>query len=153
MSSPLPSLLSIGVSITTAMALFRTNIVTLRALAGCSVSQSPRRGRILYGHGRDAYKLFSLTSPRDGPPYYSSESSTMNLGRQIARVLRNKETRLILHFDLNKTLIMVDPSGGKTQSQVRVREVHHRRWLDGGCGCGLPTHNKQDTARIGDYVQ
>lgn len=144
---PCPSLLGIGVSITTAMAL-RTSIVTLKALAGghnpgCFVSQFPRRQRIVrssnYGHGRDAYRLFSLTSPRDGPHYHNCETSASNLGRQIAEVLRNKGTRLILHLDVNKTLIMVDPSGGKTQSQVRVKEVHHRRWLD-GCGSGPAVH-------------
>ncbi|CAM9776369.1 unnamed protein product [Ectocarpus fasciculatus] len=40
------------------------------------------------------------------------------LGQEIAQVLRINGTRLILHFDLNKTLIMVDPAGRKTQSQV-----------------------------------
>ncbi|CAB1121233.1 unnamed protein product [Ectocarpus sp. CCAP 1310/34] len=40
------------------------------------------------------------------------------LGQEIAQVLRTNGTRLILHFDLNKTLIMVDPAGRKTQAQV-----------------------------------
>lgn len=122
--------------------------MTLRAqtgghIPGCFISQSPRRRTSLYGLGRDTYRLFSLTSPRDGPPYCSCEPSTSSLGRQIARVLRNNGTRLILHFDVNKTLIMVDPSGGKTQSQVRVREVHHGRWLD-KCGCGLANQNQHN---------
>lgn len=42
----------------------------------------------------------------------------MCLGREIAQVLKSRRTRLLLHFDLNKTLIMVDPAGRKTQAQV-----------------------------------
>ena len=40
------------------------------------------------------------------------------MGREIARLLSKNGTSLVLHFDVNKTIIMVDPSGGKTQSQV-----------------------------------
>lgn len=46
-------------------------------------------------------------------------AAAKRLGREIAEVLRRTGTRLILHFDLNKTLIMVDPAGRKTQSQVK----------------------------------
>lgn len=46
------------------------------------------------------------------------EVDARSLGRDIAQVLRSKGTRLVLHFDVNKTLIMVDPAGRKTQSQV-----------------------------------
>lgn len=46
------------------------------------------------------------------------EDGSRRLGREIAKALQSKRTRLVLHFDLNKTLIMVDPAGGKTQSQV-----------------------------------
>lgn len=47
------------------------------------------------------------------------------LGREVAQALRRKGTRLVLHFDLNKTLIMVDPAGGKTQSQVQHYTAVH----------------------------
>lgn len=47
-----------------------------------------------------------------------AEADARSLGREIAQVLRGKGTRLVLHFDLNKTLIMVDPAGRKSQSQV-----------------------------------
>lgn len=46
------------------------------------------------------------------------EAGGRGLGWEVAQALRKKGTRLVLHFDLNKTLIMVDPAGGKTQSQV-----------------------------------
>lgn len=46
------------------------------------------------------------------------ETGVRRLGRVVAQALQRKGTRLVLHFDLNKTLIMVDPAGGKTQSQV-----------------------------------
>lgn len=46
------------------------------------------------------------------------EDGSLRLGREIAKALQGKGTRLILHLDLNKTLIMVDPAGRKTQSQV-----------------------------------
>ena len=42
----------------------------------------------------------------------------VGLGGWWHKLCRGKGTRLVLHFDLNKTLIMVDPAGGKTQSQV-----------------------------------
>lgn len=42
------------------------------------------------------------------------------VAREIAEVLGRRDMRLVLHFDLNKTLLMVDPAGGKTQSQVRA---------------------------------
>lgn len=44
--------------------------------------------------------------------------AAQRLGREIAQALHSKGTRLVLHFDLNKTLVMVDPAGRKTQSQV-----------------------------------
>lgn len=45
---------------------------------------------------------------------------SQRLGREIAQALQSHSTRLVLHFDLNKTLIMVDPAGRKTQSQVNT---------------------------------
>lgn len=47
------------------------------------------------------------------------------LGREVAQALRRRGARLVLHFDLNKTLIMVDPAGGKTQSQVQHYTTVH----------------------------
>ncbi|CAM9254349.1 unnamed protein product [Laminaria digitata] len=46
------------------------------------------------------------------------ETGARRLGRSVAQALRSKGTRLVLHLDLNQTIIMVDPAGGKTQSQV-----------------------------------
>lgn len=48
------------------------------------------------------------------------ETGARRLGRSVAQALRSKGTRLVLHLDLNQTIIMVDPAGGKTQSQVYV---------------------------------
>eukprot|EP00903_Cladosiphon_okamuranus_P010270 g9724.t1 len=51
-------------------------------------------------------------------PSGGGEYGSQRLGREIAQALESMGGRLILHFDLNKTLIMVDPAGRKTQSQV-----------------------------------
>lgn len=52
------------------------------------------------------------------------------LGRDIARLLRRERVPLVLHFDVNKTLIMVDPAGGKAQPQVRGSRSGLRPWVD-----------------------
>ncbi|CAM9895321.1 unnamed protein product [Ascophyllum nodosum] len=69
-----------------------------------------------FGRGRHAYRLLSLGAHRDGSP--KQETAASGMGREIARLLSKNGTSLVLHFDVNKTIIMVDPSGGKTQSQV-----------------------------------
>lgn len=64
----------------------------------CSATQRPVAGEVGNGQGE--------------------EDGSQRLGREVAQALQSKGTRLVLHFDLNKTLIMVDPAGRKTQSQV-----------------------------------
>lgn len=56
----------------------------------------------------------------DGVSWRGSGNSGIdfNIAKEIAKILARRNLRLVLHFDLNKTLLMVDPAGGKTQSQV-----------------------------------
>lgn len=68
----------------------------------CSMASPPREGESSRGREEGG----------------GGEDATLDLAHGIARVLRRKGLRLALHFDLNKTLIMVDPAGGKTESQV-----------------------------------
>lgn len=42
----------------------------------------------------------------------------LDIAEKIAQLLRKKGVQLVLHFDLNKTLILVETAGGKTQTQV-----------------------------------
>ncbi|CAM9810245.1 unnamed protein product [Ectocarpus sp. 6 AP-2014] len=66
-------------------------------------------------------RLLCLAAPHPSEEWGKENgagAAAKRLGQEIAQVLRTTGTRLILHFDLNKTLIMVDPAGRKTQSQV-----------------------------------
>lgn len=63
------------------------------------------------------------------------DDGSRRLGREIARALESKRTRLVLHFDLNKTLIMVDPAGRKTQSQVLLH-TNYMYCCNPGLLCG-----------------
>lgn len=67
----------------------------------CLAAQRPTGGEVVNGQREDGH-------------------GSQRLGREIAQALQSKGTRLVLHFDLNKTLIMVDPAGRKTQSQVCI---------------------------------
>lgn len=72
--------------------------------------------------------LLEGTSGPGGFDGHGEATGARRLGREVAQALRGKGARLVLHFDLNKTLIMVDPAGGKTQSQVQQYTplLHHR---------------------------
>ena len=94
-----------------------------------------KKGRIASrGYARTGTVMASRQMVRQaagmGPPESASRpggfdgggeaTGARRLGREVARALRRKGARLVLHFDLNKTIIMVDPAGGKTQSQVQL---------------------------------
>lgn len=93
----------------------------------------PRRGKIssTYRLGRARKKACLAAAPRQTNDSLTGWSrrevgaaeAARCLGREIVQVLRSKGTRLVLHFDLNKTLVMVDPAGRKTQSQVSFKHT------------------------------
>lgn len=54
------------------------------------------------------------------------EGKKARVAREVAQTLAQRGVHLVLHFDLNKTLIMLDPAGGKSQKQVSAR-LHGRK--------------------------
>lgn len=61
------------------------------------------------------------------------------VAREIGEILSRRDMRLALHFDLNKTLLMVDPAGGKTESQVRACDIQSGCYVSYNVQCR--THN------------
>ncbi|CAM9869749.1 unnamed protein product [Scytosiphon promiscuus] len=74
-----------------------------------------RKGRPAIGEAQARYRRLCFAASR-GENEAGSEAKC--LGLEITEVLKSRKTRLVLHFDLNKTLIMVDPAGRKSQAQV-----------------------------------
>ncbi|CAN0262320.1 unnamed protein product [Discosporangium mesarthrocarpum] len=68
------------------------------------------------------------------------------LGQKIAKRLRDHGVNLVLHLDVNKTIIMVDPAGGKTQEQVLNSALAEICW-------GEVTHlGKEEVVWVWDEV-
>ncbi|CAM9151364.1 unnamed protein product [Ectocarpus sp. 12 AP-2014] len=98
------------------------------------ICQRPRRHRDIYPATRgkttlpagrnyrlQGWRQLCLAAPRPAGEWGKENGAgdaAKRLGQEIAQVLRTSKARLTLHFDLNKTLIMVDPAGRKTQAQV-----------------------------------
>ena len=82
-----------------------------------SALKKTRTGRIV--SSRTACLAAQLPTGGEAEKWRREDSSrSQRLEREVAQALQSKGARLVLHFDLNKTLIMVDPAGRKTQSQV-----------------------------------
>ncbi|CAN0029973.1 unnamed protein product, partial [Sphacelaria rigidula] len=58
------------------------------------------------------------------------EGKKAQMAREVAQTLAERGVHLVLHFDLNKTLIMLDPAGGKSQKQVLNEVLSEICW---GC--------------------